>query len=75
MHKWIEVLTETANNKQNIQCLNFQEVPEEIKKANKTICFSLWNPLSISQQSGPRRTVWQCLKISPKWLEMLSCVT
>lgn len=43
-HKWIEVLTQAANNKQNIQFLSFQVVPEEINKANKTICFSLRNP-------------------------------
>lgn len=74
-HKWIELLTQAANNKQHIKCLNFQVVPEEINKANKIICFLLCNPHSISQQNGPRRTRWLCLKIPPKWLEILSCVT
>jgi len=38
-------LTQATNDKQNIKCLNIQMVPEEINKANKTICFSLCNPL------------------------------
>lgn len=44
-HKKIELLTQAADGKQNIKRLNFQEVPEEINKANKSICFSLCNPL------------------------------
>lgn len=74
-HKWIEILTEAADDKHNIKCLIFQAAPEEINKANKAICFCLWNPHSISQQNGPRWTSRQCLKIPPKCSEIRSSMT
>lgn len=47
---FIELLTQASNNKQNIKCLNVQVVPEEINKANKTICFhSVTHALSANK--------------------------